>query len=73
MTEPLYIPRRPRSEVPTEPGFYLVHEAGVNRPQLVKWSGYEKTWRYAKSNAQMPVDGWLGPIHGVPDAFKDAP
>lgn len=64
----IQIPLRPRTELPTEAGWYLVHEAGVG-PLLLRWSKSSGRWQYPKSVATVPVSGWIGPIRGVPDEF----
>ncbi len=68
----IQIPRKHPTELPTEAGFYLVHEAGKSEPQLFKWTRWSKRWEYPKSVAAPPVVGWLGPVKGVPDEFGGA-
>lgn len=68
----IQIPRRDRSEIPTVPGWYLVHDAARGEPLLLRWSRWSKRWEYPHSIATVPVAGWLGPIRGVPDDLAGA-
>lgn len=67
----IQITRRPRTELPTEPGFYLVHEAGNSQPIILRWARWSRRWEYPRAVGTVPVEGWDGPIKGVPDEFGD--
>lgn len=67
----LQIPYRHRTEFPTEPGWYLVHDASRNEPIVLRWSRWSKRWEYPRSIGTVPAAGWLGPIQGVPDEAWD--
>lgn len=63
----IQIPRRPRSEFPKVPGWYIVHDACSRAPLLLPWASGSTRWVYPKSVATVPVEGWIGPVLGVPE------
>lgn len=65
----IQIPRRHPTELPTEAGWYLVHESGSTEPLLLKWTRWSKRWEYPRSVSTVSAIGWAGPIKGVPDEF----
>lgn len=63
----IQIPRRNRDDLPTEAGWYLVHEAGRPEPLLLKWTRWSKRWEFPRSVSTVNAVGWAGPIRGVQD------
>lgn len=67
----IQITRRPRTELPTAPGFYIVQESGNPIPLLLRWSRWSTRWELPRSVASINAVGWEGPIKGVPDELRD--
>lgn len=70
-SEAIQIPRRDRNELPSVPGYYLVHESGRSEPLLLKWTRWSKRFEYPRSVSKVDAVGWAGPIRGVKDEFAE--
>src|SRR3546814_2759651 len=54
-----------RTDLPTEPGWYIVHDRTRDEPLLLRWTRWTTRWQYPRNVSTVPVLGWLGPVRGV--------
>lgn len=66
----IQIPRRHPTDLPKEPGYYLVSETGLP-PYMLPWRKGQGRWKYEHSVGTPAVIGWDGPVKGVPDDLGD--
>src|SRR3546814_14618814 len=62
-----------RTDLPTEPGWYIVHDRTRDEPLLLRWTRWTTRWQYPRNVSTVPVLGWLGPVRGVQGVPLSAP
>src|SRR3546814_14733476 len=54
-----------RTDLTTEPGWYIVHARTRDEPLLLRWTRWTTRRQYSRNVSPVPVPGWLGTVRGV--------